>query len=422
MTLDRAHELDKNDPLAKFREEFEIPVHNEKELVYLCGNSLGLMPSKVRDLMNEELDQWAENGVEGHFTGTRPWVSYHKLFQEKLSKITGAKPHEVVAMNSLTTNLHLALASFYKPTSGRYLILTEDPVFSSDIYALKSQIQFHGKNPSRALQACKPRKGELTLRTEDILKKIEQNKGRLALVYFGAVNYYTGQAYDLERICKAAHKAGAKFGLDLAHAIGNIPLELHKWDVDFAVWCSYKYLNSGPGAVGGMFVHERHSKNKKQFRLAGWWGQQEKDRFLMKGAFKPANGIDGWQLSNAPVFNMVAHLVSLEVFQKAGFKNLVKKSRALTRMLEEQILLCDNKAGYRIRLITPGSIEERGCQLSVFAGKYASELHQRISKAGFVTDLREPGVIRIAPVPLYTKYEEVIRFSDFLRKWCYYKK
>jgi kynureninase len=417
-----ARQWDLQDPLKSFRNEFEMPSHQGKDLVYFCGNSLGLLPKATRTILSEELEAWSEHGVEGHFKGARPWVSYHKLFQEKLSKLVGARPEEVVAMNSLTTNLHLALATFYKPTSQRYLILTEDPVFSSDVYALKSQINWHGKNATRSLMACKPREGQLSLRTEDIIKKIESNKGRLALVFFGAVNYYNGQAYDIEKIAKAAHKAGAKIGLDLAHAIGNVPLELHKWNVDFAVWCSYKYLNAGPGAVGGMYIHNRHFKNKKLFRLAGWWGHQESDRFKMKGDFKPAFGIEGWQLSNAPVFNMAGLMASLDIFHRAGIKNIVKKSRAMTKLLEEQILLCNNKAGYKIKLITPGSIDERGCQLSIFAGKDAAELHQRISKAGFVTDLREPGVIRVAPVPLYNKYEEIIQFSEFLKKWCYYKK
>jgi kynureninase len=419
MTLEYAKYLDEKDELKKFRKEFYMPVTNGKPIIYFCGNSLGLQPVKTKSLFETELEAWANLGVEGHFHGKNPWLHYHKYFSKNLAKITGAKISEVVAMNTLTTNLHLMLTTFYRPTSKRSKIITEAGSFSSDLYALTSQVKLHGLNPKKTIIELKPRKGEFALRSEDIIKQIEKHKGELALVMMGGVNYYTGQAFDMELITKAAHKVGAKAGFDLAHAVGNIPLELHKWNVDFAVWCTYKYLNSGPGAVGGAFIHEKHAKNKTLPRLAGWWGQQEKDRFQMKPGFRPTPTAEGWQLSNAQVFNMIAHKASLEIFEEAGMKPLIKKSRIMTTFLEDLIKTkCKTTAEYKIKIITPGSIDERGCQISIFVQKKGEELFQKITEAGFIVDWRSPNVIRVAPVPLYNTFEEIYRFTDFLSGLC----
>lgn len=419
MTLEYAKYLDEKDELKAFRKNFYMPVLNGKTVIYFCGNSLGLQPVKVKTYFDQELEDWATLGVEGHFHGKNPWLTFHKLFSTSLAKIAGAKILEVIAMNTLTTNLHLMLTSFYRPTSKRYKIITEAGSFSSDNYALNSQVKLHGLNPKKTIVELKPRKGEYTLRTEDIVKQIEKHKGSLALVMMGGVNYYTGQAFDMAAITKTAHKVGAKAGFDLAHAIGNIPLDLHKWNVDFAVWCTYKYLNSGPGAVGGAFIHEKHAKNKNLPRLAGWWGHEEKDRFQMRPIFRPTATAEGWQLSNAQVFNMIAHKASLEIFEEAGMKALVKKSRNMTTFLENLIKThCKKEALYKIKIITPGSIDERGCQLSILVQKKGELLFQEITDAGFVADWRAPNVIRIAPTPLYNTFEEVYKFAEFLSERC----
>jgi kynureninase len=423
MTLEYAKYLDEKDELKDFRRKFYMPVIKGKPSVYFCGNSLGLQPVKAKEYFDTELEDWATLGVEGHFHGKNPWLHFHKKFSKSLAKITGAKIPEVVAMNSLTTNLHLMLTTFYRPTTKRYKIITEANSFSSDIYALHSQIKLHGLNPKKVIIELKPRKGEYTLRTEEIVKQIERHKNDLALVMMGGVNYYTGQAFDMALITKAAHKAGAKAGFDLAHAVGNIPLELHKWNVDFAVWCTYKYLNSGPGAVGGLFIHEKHAKNKTLLRLAGWWGHEEKDRFQMKPGFRPTPTAEGWQLSNAPIFNMIAHNAALDIFDEAGMKPLVRKSRMMTTFLEDLIKTkCKIETGYKIKIITPGSIDERGCQLSILVQKKGEELFQKITEAGFVADWRSPNVIRVAPVPLYNTFEEAYQFAEFLSDCCLYVK
>jgi kynureninase len=423
MTLEYAKYLDEKDELKDFRRKFYMPVIKGKQPVYFCGNSLGLQPVKAKEYFDTELEDWATLGVEGHFHGKNPWLHFHKNFSKSLAKITGAKIPEVIAMNSLTANLHLMLTTFYRPTPKRYKIITEAGSFSSDMYALHSQVKLHGLNPKKVIIELKPRKGEYILRTEEIVKQIERHKNTLALVIMGGVNYYTGQAFDMDVITKTTHKAGAKAGFDLAHAIGNIPLELHKWNVDFAVWCTYKYLNSGPGAVGGMFIHEKHAKNKNLLRLAGWWGHEEKDRFQMKPGFRPTPTAEGWQLSNAPVFNMIAHKAALDIFDEAGMKPLVKKSRLMTTFLEDLIkTTCKIETGYKIKIITPGSIDERGCQISIFVQKKGEELFQKITEAGFIADWRSPNVIRIAPVPLYNTFEEAYQFAEFLSTCCLYVK
>ena len=423
MTLAFAKHLDQKDPLKSFRDRFFMPLVNNKPAVYFCGNSLGLQPKKTKEYFAVELEDWATLGVEGHFHGKNPWLHYHKSFSKSLAKLVGAKSTEVIAMNTLTTNLHLLLTTFYRPTTKRFKIITEAGSFPSDLYALTSQVKLHGLNPKKTIIELKPRKGEYTLRTEDVIKIIDRHKAELALVMMGGVNYYTGQAFDMETITKAGHKAGAKVGFDLAHAIGNIPLSLHKWEVDFAVWCTYKYLNSGPGAVGGAYIHERYAKNKALPRLAGWWGNEEKNRFQMKPTFQPTPTIEGWQLSNAQVFNMVAHKASLEIFDEVSMKAFVSKSRTMTTFLEDLIKAhCKIETGYKIKIITPGSIDERGCQLSIVVQKKGEELFKKITAAGFVVDWRSPNVIRVAPTPLYNTFEEVFRFAEFLSGCCVWGK
>lgn len=424
MTLAFAKQLDQNDALKSFRKQFLFPTQTgTTPFVYFCGNSLGLQPKKTKSYFTSVLDEWGTLAVDGHFKGRDPWLSFHKQFAPSLAKLAGAKPLEVIAMNTLTTNLHLMLSTFYRPTQKRFTIITEAKSFSSDSYALVSQVKLHGLTPKKIIVEIAPRKGEYCLRTEDVLKQIEKRKGTLALVFLGGVNYYTGQAFDMETITKAAHKVGAKSGFDLAHAIGNIPLSLHKWNVDFAVWCSYKYLNSGPGGIGGCFIHEKHAKNKTLPRLAGWWGHEEKDRFKMKPGFRPIATAEGWQLSNAQVFNMIAHKAALELFDQATIKAIVKKSRAMTTFMEDLIISsCNQKNGYVITIITPPSIDERGSQLSILVSKNGETLFDEISQAGFVVDWRAPNVIRVAPAPLYNTFEEVYNFVSFLATCCMYKK
>jgi kynureninase len=405
-----AKRLDKGDPLS-FRSKFHLPKVNGKTAIYFTGNSLGLQPKLTRQFVNEELDDWASLGVEGHMYSRRPWVYYHKFGKKILADIVGAKPLEVVAMNQLTVNLHLMMVSFYRPTPQRFKILTEAGAFSSDQYAFESQLKFHGLDPDKALIEIKPRAGEFTLRTEDILEAIEENKDQLALVIFGGVQYYTGQFFNIGKITQAAHAAGAIAAFDLAHAVGNVPLQLHKDKVDFAVWCSYKYLNSGPGALAGAFVHERHAKDFSLPRFAGWWGHNEEERFEMKKGFKPIEGIDGWQLSNVPILPGAALLASLEIFKKAGMKNLRKKSLALTAFLEFILNEIDPEKKH-FELLTPSDPSERGCQLSIFLKHDGKKIFNKLTKAGVIADWREPNVIRVAPTPLYNTFEEVFRFGE----------
>lgn len=416
-TLAFAKSLDKSDPLKKYRDKFIMPQLKEGG-AYFCGNSLGLQPAAAPELFGKELRRWAEDAVDGHFTGKQPWAEYHEAYAPLLAEIVGAKAKEVVAMNSLTVNLHLLMATFYQPVKGRTKILTEKGSFSSDRYALRSQIELRGLNPDDHLIEVAPRKGEHTLRKEDILKAIKDCGEELALVMMGGVNYYSGQVFPMKEITAAAHKAGAVCAFDLAHAVGNVPLELHKWNVDFAVWCSYKYLNAGPGAVGGAFIHDRHVKRTDLFRLAGWWGNRKEDRFAMKEEFNPSASVDGWQLSNAPIFNMIALKASLDIFEAAGMKKIQSKRQQMTEWFE--FLLKEKCKGkkYSLRLITPSGEKERGAQFSFDAGKKAEQLFQELSKAGFITDLRKPSVIRITPAPLYNSYEETFRLAEFIGERC----
>lgn len=411
--LDFALEMDREDPLYAFRERFYFPQHNGESCIYLCGNSLGLQPKSTKYLFDQELKDWAKYGVEGHFQALNPWFSYHEAFSAPLAKLVGAKEEEVVAANTLTVNLHLLMVSFYRPNGNRTKIIMEGGAFPSDQYAIETQVRMHGLNPDNAIIELVPREGEKTLREEDILKAIKETGEELALVMMGGVNYYTGQFYPLEKITKAAHEVGAKCGFDLAHATGNVILKLHDWNVDFACWCSYKYLNGGPGGVGCYFVHEKWLKDKDLIRLAGWWGNDPKTRFQMKKGFQPAETASAWQMSNAQVFNMVGLKASLDIYEKTSMERLREKSVKLTSYLE--FLLKDlNIEG--LEIITPADIESRGCQLSLVFAKEGRKIFDSLTENGVIADWREPDVIRVAPVPLYNTFEDVYRFTEIIKE------
>ncbi|SFB84468.1 kynureninase [Flexibacter flexilis DSM 6793] len=412
--LSYAQALDEQDELKHFRERFHIPqADNGEPAIYMCGNSLGLQPKSAAAAVAHELEQWAQMGVEGHFRGETPWFTYHKAFAEPLAKVVGAKPDEVVAMNVLTVNLHLMLVSFYRPTATRYKIITEAGAFPSDQYALESQVRFHGFDPDAAIVELKPRAGEHTLRTEDILQTIAENADSLALVMMGGINYYTGQVFNMQKITAKAHEVGAVAGFDLAHAAGNVTLALHDWDVDFAVWCSYKYMNAGPGGVSGVFVHERHAENTDLPRFAGWWGHSEKERFQMKKGFKPMYGAAGWQLSNAPVLHMAPYKASLAIFEEAGMSRLTAKSRLLTGYLA---FLLGQIEHIKIEIITPEDPAQRGCQLSMIV-ENGRQVFDYLVSNGVIGDWREPNVIRLSPVPLYNRFEDVYRIYEILTRF-----
>ncbi len=411
-SLDFALEADQKDSLKNLRNKFHFPKHNGREVVYFTGNSLGLQPKTTQAYIQQELDDWAKYGVEGHFLAKRPWMPYHEFLTEKMAKIVGAKSSEVVMMNQLTVNLHLLLVSFYRPTKNRYKILCEAKAFPSDRYALESQIKFHGYHPGDALIEVAPREGEYHIRHEDLYEIIEKNKDNLALILIGGVNYFSGQVFDLKGITEAGHKAGAVVGFDLAHAAGNILLELNQWDVDFACWCSYKYLNSGPGSVAGAFIHEKHHKNTSLPLFAGWWGTKKETRFLMKPDFEPIESAERWQLSNAPIFAMAACLASLDIFEEAGMPQLIEKSKKLTAYLEFIIGEVNKQKNNCLQIITPS--EKRGCQISVIAQGYGKPLYNQLIENGVIPDWREPNVIRCAPVPLYNSFEDIYRFGNVL--------
>lgn len=414
-TLAFAKQKDQEDPLNKWRSQFFFPSFYEKEVVYFTGNSLGLQPKSTQSFIQKELDDWAKWGVEGHFEARNPWFSYHELLTPKIAKVVGAQHEEVVVTHSLTTNLHLLMVSFYQPNKTRYKILCEGKAFPSDQYALESQVKFHGYNPEDAIVEIFPREGEHTLREEDIIEKINETGEELALVMIGGVNYYTGQRFDMELITKAGHDVGAFVGWDLAHAAGNVELQLHDWGVDFAAWCSYKYMNSSPGGVSGLFVHEKHAQNKDLPRFAGWWGHNKDERFQMKPGFDPIEGAEGWQLSNAPVIAMAVHNASLSIFEEVGMEAIFEKRDDLTAYLEfviNEVSNASEKADFEI--ITPKEPSRRGAQLSILAHGQGKGLFDAMSKAGVVADWREPNVIRIAPAPLYNSYKDVFRFGEIL--------
>ncbi|MBT5089508.1 MAG: kynureninase [Flavobacteriales bacterium] len=409
-TADFALELDAKDALKNYRNEFHIPLQkNGEEHVYMCGNSLGLQPKRTKEFLIQELEDWATYGVEGHFHAKNPWLPYHEFLAESYAKIVGAKNSEVVAMNTLTVNLHLMMVSFYRPTQKRYKIIIEGDAFPSDIYAVESQIKHHGFLPESSLIKLWPRNGESVIRTEDIAAIIERKGDEIALIMLGGVNYYTGQVFNLEIITKLAHTKGIIIGFDLAHAAGNIKLKLHKWGVDFAVWCSYKYLNSGPGSVAGSFVHEKHH-NTNLPRFAGWWGHNKGDRFKMPDKFDPITSAEGWQLSNPPILSLAAIRASLSIFDEVGMDKLVTKSNNLTDYL---VFLLNSIETDRIEIITP---KERGCQLSIRVKNGDKKLFDSITGKGVIADWREPDVIRVAPIPLYNSFQDVFNFYAILKE------
>lgn len=404
--------MDSQDVLKPFRDRFHFPKHNGKDILYFTGNSLGLQPKTAQSYVEQELKDWAELGVEGHLKARNPWLPYHEFVAESLAGVVGGSPSEVVAMNSLTVNLHLMMVSFYRPSRERFKIIIEAGAFPSDRYAVDSQIRFHGYDPDRALIEIKPKEGESCLRTEDIEREIAIAGDQLALVLLGGVNYRTGQKFDFERITAAGHKAGALVGFDLAHAAGNVELKLHDWEVDFAVWCSYKYLNAGPGAIAGVFVHEKHAENRKLPRFAGWWGHNKETRFQMGPDFEPLRGAEGWQLSNPPILQLAALRASLEIFQEAGMEALVRKSKLLTGYLE---FLLGEIEDDRIEIVTPNNPDERGCQLSIRVTDSNKTLFEKISARGVSVDWREPDIIRCAPVPLYNTFTDIYEFAGILK-------
>ncbi len=409
-----ARKLDAEDKLAGFRERFHIPIHaNGQEVLYFCGHSLGLQPKSAADFIVDELSDWQHLGVRGHFEAQRPWLPYHEYLTDLTARLVGARPIEVVHMNTLTVNLHLMMVSFYRPTPVRHKILIETPAFPSDHYAVWSQIRFHGFDPDTSLLTIGPRGGESSIRREDLDTMIEREGSEIALILLPGVQYYSGQAFDIEHITSVGHKAGCMVGFDLAHAVGNLPLELHKSSIDFAVWCNYKYLNSGPGAVGGCFVHERHSNSVELPRFAGWWGQDKATRFEMGPDFHPIPGAEGWQLSNPPIFSLAPVLASLEVFAAAGMPALQRKSQRLTGFLE---FLLDTRLASRIQILTPRDPAARGCQLSLRIDGGDRSVYEALEKRGVDCDWREPDVIRVAPVPLYNRFTEVFEFAGLLQQ------
>lgn len=413
-TEDFAQKMDSADPLKTYRDKFYFPKHTTgEEAIYLCGNSLGLQPKSARTHIESVLDDWRDLGVKGHFEGANPFATYHESLGEQMAKIVGGRKEEVVAMNSLTVNLHLMMVSFYRPEQGRYKILIEKNAFPSDQYAVKSQLEFHGYDPKDGLIELEPREGEDTLRTEDILDLIKNKGQEIALIMIGGLNYYTGQAYDMERITQVGHDMGCMVGFDLAHGAGNLNLSLHDWDVDFAVWCTYKYMNSGPGGIAGCFVNERHLKRKDLARFAGWWGHDKATRFMMDDTFVPIEGAEGWQMSNETVLSMAALKASLEIFEEVGMKAIVRKSRLLTRYLE---FLIDELKSDRIQIITPKQTDARGAQLSIRVIQSDKSLFMAISDKGVIADWREPDVIRIAPAPLYNNFSDVFKFVQILKE------
>ncbi|MEJ7626150.1 MAG: kynureninase [Ferruginibacter sp.] len=417
-SLEFAEELDRQDPLNSFREKFYIPYVNGKECIYFTGNSLGLQPKTTQEYVLNELEDWANYGVEGHFHARNPWLSYHELFPDLLTDIIGAKREEIVVMNQLTVNLHLLMTTFYRPTKTRYKIICEAKAFPSDQYAMASQVALHGFDPQEAIIEIKPEEGSFFISNSTIIDAIKEHGDSVALVLFSGVNYYNGQVFDMESIAKAAHEAGAKCGFDLAHAAGNISLKMHDWNVDFACWCSYKYLNSGPGGVAGVFIHEKHISDNSLKRLAGWWGHDKTSRFKMEKEFKPISSAEGWQLSNAPVLSMAAHKASLEIFKEAGMQNLIHKGQQLSDYLLYLLTDINEKSDEKfMEIISPLTEKEKGCQVSLLMLHDGKRIFEALKKHGIIADWREPDVMRIAPVPLYNTFKDVYTFGEMLRKF-----
>ena len=420
-SLEFAQKMDEQDELKVYRDKFHMPIIDGKETVYFTGNSLGLQPKSTKEYINTELNDWAKWGVEGHFHATNPWFAYHEMFAEPVSKIVGALPKEVVVMNNLTVNLNLLMVSFYRPTPSRYKIICEAKAFPSDQYALEMQVRCAGLNPDDAIIEIAPRDGEYTINHNDISAAIEEAGDNLALVMIGGVNYFSGQVFNMKSITEAAHKVGANCGFDLAHAAGNIELKLHEWNVDFACWFSYKYMNSGQVGVSGIFVHEKHCNNTDLPRFAGWWGHDKNSRFLMEKGFQPMQSAEAWQMSNAPVLTMAAHKAAIDIFDEVGMERLLAKQKLLSGYLEfiiddinERFL--NKTEGKWLNNITPRNWEERGCQVSIIAEGFGRPLFDALLKEGIISDWREPNVIRMAPVPLYNSFLDIYKFGETLSK------
>jgi len=415
-TREFAQQLDSQDVLNQYHDQFIFPKVEGKRVIYFTGNSLGLQPKRTKKYIDEIMNDWANLAVEGHFYAEKPWWDYQERFAEPLGKIVGALPSEVTVMNTLTVNLHLLMVSFYRPTAARYKIICEEKAFPSDQYMFQSQVHFHGFKPEDAIVEIKRREGEHNIRLEDVLAKIEEIGDELALVLIGGVNYYTGQVFDIKKITEAGQKSGAKVGWDLAHAAGNIKLQLHDWNVDFAAWCSYKYMNSGPGNASGCFVHQKHHNNPELPRFAGWWGHNKERRFKMEPNFDPVHGADGWQISNLPVLSLAPYLASVEMFAEIGMDNLIAKRDKITSYLEFILHEIDKEVKGNFEIITPANVEERASQLSVFLHGEGRSLFDFLMKNGVITDWREPNVIRLAPVPLYCSFEDMYDFGQILKK------
>lgn len=411
-----AQHLDNIDPLKEMRDEYLFPQHNGQPFIYLCGNSLGLQPKVAKEVLNTQLDNWQNLAVEGWFDGDSPWMFYHKQLKSLMAPIVGAKPIEVCPMNTLTVNLHLLMVSFYQPKGKKFKIIMEAGAFPSDQYAIESQVRFHGYDPAEAIIEVKPRDGEYTLQTADIIEAIGQNGDEIALVLFGGVNYFTGQWFDMPAITKAGHEIGAMVGFDLAHAAGNVPLQLHDWDIDFACWCSYKYQNAGPGGISGIFVHEKHFNDSSLNRFAGWWGYQEEQRFKMEKGFVPEPGADGWQVSCTQVMPMALYHASLQLFEKAGFIEALRiKSKTLTSYLFYMIAQVNTKLGVeQFKIITPQNEDERGAQVSIIAKANGKQIFDQLVAHNVLGDWREPNVIRLSPVPMYNSFEDIFKTGELM--------
>jgi len=410
-----AQQLDAQDQLRQYQNEFSFPQVNGKKAIYFTGNSLGLQPKRAKTYVDEVMNDWANLAVEGHFYAEKPWWDYHERFANPLSQLVGALPSEVTVMNTLTVNLHLLMVSFYRPTATRYKIICEEKAFPSDQYLFQSQVNFHGYATEDTIVEVKRREGEHNIRLEDVLAKIDEVGDELALVLIGGVNYYTGQVFDMKTITQAGHRVGAYVGWDLAHAAGNIELHLHDWQVDFAAWCSYKYMNSGPGNASGCFIHEKHHTNSELPRFAGWWGHNKERRFKMEQKFDPIQGADGWQISNLSVLSLAPYLASVELFAEIGMEALIQKRNQITSYLEFVLRQIDQEVNGNFEIITPSNPSERGCQLSVFLHGEGRSLFDYLMKNGVIIDWREPNVIRLAPVPMYTSFEDIYRFGQILK-------
>lgn len=409
-----ALEMDTSDSLLKYREKFHIPkIANSENSIYLVGNSLGLQPINTIQYIQQEIKTWEILGVNGHHEGQRPWGSYESTINKKMASLAGSKVDEVVTMNSLTVNLHLLMVSFYRPTQERYKIMMEAKAFPSDQYAVASQLKFHGYQPEEGIVEIEPREGEATIRTEDILKTIEKEGKSIALILIGGINYYSGQLFDMKEITRAGHVQGCVVGFDLAHAIGNVPLKLHDWDVDFAAWCNYKYINAGPGSVASVFVHNRHGGNEDLPRFAGWWGHNKETRFEMPSKFDPIPGAEGWQISNLNILSATPLLPSLDLFEEVGMDALREKSLKLTGYLEYLLDQLDSEA---FTIISPSDPEQRGCQLSIRFTSGGKTIYERLTGKNVMCDYREPGVIRVAPAPFYNSFDDVYRFVEILKE------